>query len=359
MELPKLWSGIGSPGNPRSTTIRQGLQPELRYATNVGELQFTPVAKEFRLLTSAPHHFSDRLLNAVQQKKTPLVVGIDPRADRLPTALCPKDPRDLSALADAFQKFSFGVIDSVAALVPAIKPQAAFFEMLGPVGMQALHAVVRHAREANLIVIMDAKRGDIGSTAEAYAEAFLGHDSPWGCDALTINPYLGGDTLEPFVETAEEKGSGLFILAKTSNPGSNMIQDLSIDGEPVYSKVANLIQWLTANSIGNKGYGSVGAVVGATYPDQLAELRAKMPNSILLIPGLGAQGGTARDVAPGFDENGLGALVNSSRAIIFAHERPEFKNLSNWQSAVEQSTRDTIDQLAADTNAGKLRRPQG
>ncbi len=300
-------------------------------------------------------NFADRLIWATRLKQTPLIVGLDPRSDRLPIKLRPEDPENLKSLAESFRQFSCEVIDVVAPLVPAVKPQAAFFEMLGPAGMTALAAVVNHARSRGLLVIMDAKRGDIGSTAAAYAKAFLGHDSPWGCDALTINPYLGPDTLDPFVESAKKQGAGLFVLAKTSNSGSSMIQDLIVDGETVYAKVATLIQTLSLQTKGEGDYGCVGAVVGATYPEQLAELRSKMPNAILLIPGLGAQGGTAADVAAGFDDHGLGAVINSSRAIIFAYENSMYAGFANnWQRAVEQATRDTIAQLAAETNARRL-----
>ncbi len=302
-----------------------------------------------------PANFADRLIAATRLRKTPLVVGLDPRSERLPIKLRAEDPENLELLAQSFQKFSCEIIDIVAPLVPAVKPQAAFFEMLGPAGMTALASVVNHARSQGLLVIMDAKRGDIGSTAAAYAKAFLGHNSPWGCDALTINPYLGADTLDPFVDSAKKQGAGLFVLAKTSNPGSSMIQDLIVDGETVYVKVATLVQTLSLQTKGEGDYGCVGAVVGATYPEQLAELRSKMPNAILLIPGLGAQGGTAADVAAGFDDEGLGAVINSSRAIIFAYENPMYERLaSNWQRAVEQATRDTIAQIAAETNAGRL-----
>ncbi len=256
-----------------------------------------------------------------------------------------------------YEQFCCAIIDVVAPLVPAVKPQAAFFEQLGPDGMFALAKVINYATAAGLLVIMDAKRGDIGSTAEAYAAAYLGSKpaSPWGCDALTVNPYLGEDSLTPFVNASKQNGSGIFVLAKTSNPGSTTLQEKLVDGRPVYAIVAEQIQKMAVATTGSLGYGIVGAVVGATYPEQLAELRQQMPNAPFLVPGLGAQGGTAKDVASGFDENGLGAVINSSRAIIFAYNRPEFAAVKSWQQAVESATRETIQQLAEETAAGKLR----
>ncbi len=304
-------------------------------------------------------HFADRLNRAIRSKKTPLVVGIDPRAGQLPQELACEDAADFTKLAKAFLKFSCEIIDVVAGLVPAVKPQAAFFEQLGPQGMVALASVVDHARAAGLIVIMDAKRGDIGSTAQAYAHAYLGPkpQSPWGCDSLTVNPYLGVDTLEPFVTVANQTGSGIFVLAKTSNPGSDTIQEKRVDGQPIYALVADEIQNLSSKNIGESGYGNIGAVVGATYPEQLAELRSKMPNTIFLIPGFGAQGGTAADVAGGLDEHGLGGVINSSRGIIFAYQRNEFSNAPTWQAAVEMATQDAIQRIADGTNASQLQSP--
>jgi orotidine-5'-phosphate decarboxylase len=225
--------------------------------------------------------------------------------------------------------------------------------------MAALAEVVDHAAAEGLVVVMDAKRGDIGSTAEAYAKAYLGtkSQSAWGCDCLTVNPYMGFDTLDPFFQTAEANGAGLFVLCKTSNPGSDALQEQLTDGDKrIHQRVADEIQRLCAMTKGESGYGIVGAVVGATYPQQLADLRKQMPNSILLVPGFGAQGGTASDVAGAFDENGLGALVNSSRGIIFAYEQDKYQAQAkdDWKLAVQQATKDTIEVLAAGTNAGKL-----
>ncbi len=302
------------------------------------------------------NHFGDRLAEAVRRKKNPVVVGLDPRIEQLPAGLCDAGPRDWPAQAAGYAKFCRGVIDAVAPLVPAVKPQAACFEQLGAAGMQALTEVVQHATAAGLLVIMDGKRNDIGSTATAYADGFLGRESAWGADALTVSPYLGDDSLRPFVDVARARGGGLFILVKTSNPGGGQFQDLVADGLPLYRHVGNYVERLAGETRGESGYGSVGAVVGATYPGQLAELRAAMPRTWFLVPGFGSQGGTARDVAGAFDASGLGAVINNSRGIIFAHARPQYAQFgaARWQDAVAAATQEMIDQLRADTSVGEL-----
>ena len=217
--------------------------------------------------------------------------------------------------------------------------------------------MVDYAVARGLLVVMDAKRGDIGSTANAYAHAYLGRkpQSTWGCDCLTVNPYLGEDTLQPFVDRANQTGSGLFVLVKTSNPGSDWLQEKAVGDSKVYEFIGDEIQQLSLQSVGQSGYGNIGAVIGATYPEQLAELRARLPNTLFLIPGFGAQGGKANDVAVGLDDHGLGGIINSSRAIIFAYEREEYAGKQNWQDAILAATQDTIDRLADGTSAGKLR----
>jgi orotidine-5'-phosphate decarboxylase len=304
-------------------------------------------------------NFADRLAERVRQQGTPVLVGLDPRWEQLPPALTAGEPEDLARRAAVYARFCREAIDVVAPLVPAVKPQAAFFEQLGPPGMAALHEVIQHARAVGLIVILDGKRNDIGSTAEAYAEAYLG-GGPWGADALTVSPYLGEDSLRPFVEVAQRRGAGVFVLVKTSNPGGGQFQDLIAGGRPLYRHVADFVERLAIETQGQCGYGAVGAVVGATYPQQLAELREAMPHTWFLVPGYGAQGGAARDVAPAFDAQGLGAIVNSSRGIIFAHARKDFAQRfapADWQRAVEAATQEMIDQLRADTPAGRLKEP--
>lgn len=309
-------------------------------------------------MTTSPSHFADRLCSAIVSKGTPVLVGLDPRAESLPAGLLRGEGP--SAVANAFTAFCRGVIDVVAPLVAAVKPQAAFFEQLGPAGCAALAEVIGYASSKGLLVIVDGKRNDIGTTAAAYAEAYLGpgNTSPWGGDALTVSPYLGDDSLTPFVETAQRRAAGIFVLVKTSNPGGRTFQDLMVDGRPLYRHVATLVEGLSKQTVGESGYGIAGAVAGATYPQQLGELREAMRHSLLLIPGYGAQGGTAKDCAPAFDERGLGAIVNNSRGIIFAHQKAEYKErfgASRWQEAVEAAARDMIEHLAAETAAGRLR----
>jgi orotidine-5'-phosphate decarboxylase len=294
-------------------------------------------------------HFGDDLAAAVKRTGNPVVVGLDPRWEQLPEPLRRSVEDSLPAKAAAYREFCNAISDVVGPLVPAVKPQAAFFEELGPAGMSALADVIFHAQRRGLLVILDGKRNDIGSTAAAYARGMLGRsESAWHADALTVSPYLGDDSLSPFVDVARQRGCGLFVLVKTSNPGGRMLQDVMSDGVPLYRRVAAHVESLSAGTAGDSGYGIVGAVVGATYPEQLAELRAAMPHTWFLVPGYGSQGGTAADVAAGFDANGLGAVVNNSRGIIFAHERPEYAQrfgAARWQEAVEAATKQMIAEL--------------
>jgi orotidine-5'-phosphate decarboxylase len=287
-----------------------------------------------------------------------ICVGIDPRMEQLPPGIVAaaraRGGSPLEQAAAAFEEFSLRILDVVADLVPVVKPQAAFFEELGPAGMLALARVNRAARAKGLVVICDAKRGDIGTTAEAYARGYLaGADpeaAPWAADALTVNPYLGRDTLEPFLKVAKERGGGLYVLVRTSNPQSGTFQDPVTDGRTIYERVADLVEEWSAGLAGDDGYGLVGAVVGATYPQELVALRARMPHVPILVPGYGAQGGTARDVAAAFDARGLGAVVNSSRGIIFAHSRPEFRERfgpDRWEDAVRLAVEEMRADLAS------------
>lgn len=304
-------------------------------------------------------HFTDDLADAVLRTGTPTLVGLDPRWEQLPASLATGDANDWQARAAAYETFCREIIDVVAPLVPAVKPQAAFFEELGPAGMVALGNVIAYARVKGLLVILDGKRNDIGSTAEAYARGLLGRDgqSAWEADCLTVSPYLGADSLQPFIDVAYERGAGLFVLVKTSNPGSHMLQDQQLAEGTVYRRVGDYVEEKSRFTCGEQGYGIVGAVVGATYPEQLSELRSAMPQTWFLVPGFGSQGGTAEDVAPAFDARGLGAIVNNSRGIIFAHRRAEYSERfgeARWQEAVEAATREMIAQLRAETLAGKL-----
>ncbi len=304
---------------------------------------------------SAP--FGDRLAEAVRRCRTPLVVGLDPHWEGVAKLFDLSRTPSPADAAEAVHKFCTGVIDAVRELVPGVKVQVAFFERWGPPGMEALARVIAHAHRAGLLVLVDAKRGDIGSTATAYAQAYLGPEAPWPADALTVNPYLGPDTFAPFVQLAQAQDRGVFVLVKTSNPESHTWQDLTDrEGTAVFEHIAQQVEQLAQSSAGQSGYGSVGAVVGATYPEQLARLRSQMPHAWLLVPGLGAQGATAADVAGAFDSQGLGAVVNCARAILFAWQREPFSHWGarRWQRATEQATRFWIEQLRQRTPGGKL-----
>ncbi len=274
-------------------------------------------------------NFADRLIAAIEKKRSAAIVGLDPRVESMPSFIAAEARRKPSreeSIRFAISSFHRLVIDSVHDLIPAIKPQSAFYEQYGIPGMQALIDTIEYAREKGVLVIMDAKRNDIGSTAEAYANAFLGQTTVFGspcpafqADALTVSPYLGGDSLAPFVQACQQFGTGIFVLVKTSNRGSRDLQDLPVGAErtPLCLVTAKLVGALGKAIVGQRGYSSVGAVVGATFPDEAERLRALMPNTIFLVPGFGAQGGSAADAAKCFCPEGLGAIVNSSRGITY------------------------------------------
>lgn len=304
-------------------------------------------------------NFADRLMAEIDGKGTPAVIGIDPRVELLPMALRRKfEARGASLRTQvaAIKAFSQEIIDIVAPLVPAVKPQVAFFEMYGWVGLQAYIEVVRYARKSGLIVIGDVKRGDIGSTAEAYAVGHLGQVAVagrsvevWQEDAVTVNPYLGTDSMEPFLKEVEARGKGLFVLVRTSNPSGAEIQNLDARGMPVYLHVADLVARWGRGSVGKRGFSSVGAVVGATTPQEAARIRGSLPASIFLVPGYGAQGGGAEEVRPTFKPDGTGAIVNSSRGVIFAYRRKPYDEAfgeKRWQEAVEAAAKEMREDLA-------------
>ena len=303
-------------------------------------------------------HFADRLTTACRARGNSVCVGLDPRWEQLPLLLRGRQTvGSLDAMAQAFEMFCLRVLDIVAPMVPVVKPQSAFFEACGPAGMVALQKVMRRARNLGLLTILDNKRNDIASTAEAYADAalagtlFEGRRQPvWSADAMTINAYLGRDAVEPFLASARRVQAGIFVLVRTSNKGAGQFQDLKCAGKPLYEHVAEAVGSWARENVGECGMGDVGAVVGATHPEELARVRDLLPHVPFLIPGYGAQGGSARDVAPGFRPDGTGAIVNSSRGITAAF-RPEEKN---WEAAVEAATRATIDALKADTPMGHL-----
>ncbi len=309
-------------------------------------------------------NFADRLIAASKRVGNPIVVGIDPRPEEFPAGFLDRFPSSKAGVSEAIQAFGCNVVDVVAPLVPAVKFQSAFYEAYGPAGISALHATMEHARKRGLLVIFDGKRNDIGSTAEGYARAYLGkvpsgdsYEPSWDSDAITINPYLGSDGVLPFVKVAAREQKGLFVLVRTSNPSASEFQELQSDGKPIYQHVADRVaEWAKPHQ-GESGYSLVGAVVGATAPEQLAELRKALPGILFLVPGYGHQGGTAQDVAAAFDANGLGAIINSSRGITFAYSQPKARARfqDRWLEAIEHAVREMSDDLAANTSTCRLR----
>jgi orotidine-5'-phosphate decarboxylase len=276
--------------------------------------------------------FGDRLAEAVERKRSQLLVGLDPMPELLPIELAGEASLGRSQAADACTRFCCGVIDAVAAYAVGVKPQLAFFEALGAPGMAALEKVCAYARTAGLIVVADAKRGDIGSTARAYASAYLeGRDEqPPLADAMTVNPYLGLDSLEPFLAACRREGAGIFCLVKTSNEGVADIQDLALsDGKPLWQHVAHLVAEWGEELVGEHGLSSVGAVVGATHPRAVGEARRLLPRAVLLLPGIGAQGAGPADVARAFTSGPASALVAASRSVIYAFRSTD----DDWRSA--------------------------
>ena len=271
------------------------------------------LAKAIQEEQGVPFHFADRLNAAITQKRSVICVGLDPQLDKLPKFLLDKHKP-----ADAVLEFNKGIIDAIADLVPIVKPQSAFYEVLGVDGMRVLSETLQYAKSKGLLTLLDVKRGDIGNTAEAYARAFLA-PGPFEADAVTINPYMGYDSVKPFMSVAKQNGKGVFVLVKTSNPSSTDVQDLVMqDKNAVYEIMGHYVESWGADDVAISGFSLLGAVVGATFPDQAAKLRQIMPQSIFLVPGYGAQGGTAQDVKVCFDERGRGAIINSSRAILYA-----------------------------------------
>jgi orotidine-5'-phosphate decarboxylase len=267
--------------------------------------------------------FADRLAESVDRKRTQVVVGLDPRPELFPLEV-----------RDDVSRFCRGIIDAVAPHAVAVKPQLAFFEALGVDGIAALEELCGYARAAGLLVILDGKRGDIGSTARAYSAAYLEPrhegDAPLG-DALTVNPYLGPDSVEPYLAASRRHGVGVFCVVKTSNPGGADVQDLALsDGRPVWQHVARLVREWGADLVGERGLSSVGAVIGATHPRAVGEARRLLPQSLLLLPGVGAQGATPADVARAFTSGPASALVNVSRSVMYAYRQGD---QTDWRGA--------------------------
>jgi orotidine-5'-phosphate decarboxylase len=284
--------------------------------------------------------FADRLIQQILAKDSRCIVGLDPRIDQMPAFV----PRDICA---AITEFHLLVLDAVADLVPAVKPQLAFYEQYGMAGMQAFENTVRAARQRGLLVIADGKRNDISSTAEAYANAYLSGDA-FDCDALTVTPYLGRDSLAPFIEACKKHAKGLFVVLKTSNPGSRDFQDqrLEATGRPLYESIASALNEMGDHLVGESGYSAIGAVIGATFPDEGRRLRELMPKAPILVPGYGAQGGSGKAAAECFNDDGLGAIVSSSRGATYAFGDPAIS-----RDAFVRSVREKTQLMIDDVNA--------
>lgn len=298
--------------------------------------------------------FARKIQEVIEKKKSHLVIGLDPDAERLfhehqgLHLVYPGKSQDY--ILDAFSDM---VIDAARETAAALKPQVAFFEAMGLSGLKSLLRCIRKCRELDLPVILDAKRGDIGNTARAYAEAYLNPRSEFYVDALTVNPYLGPDSLVPFVEASCQHGSGLFILVKTSNPGSKYLQDLAVENQDtVADRVARLVNEFSADDETGDEYSNIGAVIGATYPQDLARLRKALPRSIILVPGFGAQGGTTETIKPAFHPGGKGALVVSARSIIFAYQGlfPQNTAEGKWHPTADEISRIILEKAAITKN---------
>ena len=275
----------------------------------------------------------DNLIKKIKETENPTVFGLDPKLEYVPEDIINKSFKKygetLEGASDAIFNFNRILIDSLYDIVPAVKPQSAYYEMYGIDGLICLKKTIEYAKKAGLYVILDGKRGDIGATSEAYANAYLGKTkllnnsvSVSGCDSLTVNPYLGSDGVLPFVSTAKENNKSVFVLVKTSNPSSGELQDLYSDGKHIYEHMASLVSDWSCDTYGKYGYSNaIGVVVGATYPSQAQEIRKILKHNYFLVPGYGAQGGKAEDIAKSFNDDGLGVIVNASRSIMCAYKK--------------------------------------
>ncbi len=300
-----------------------------------------------------------QLIEKIQKTKTPVCVGLDPMLSYIPEHILKKSFEEfgetLEGAADAIWNFNREIVDHTFDLIPSVKPQIAMYEQFGIEGLKAYERTVRYCQEKGLLVIGDAKRGDIGSTSAAYATAHLGKVkvgssvcTAFNTDFLTVNPYLGTDGVKPFTDVCRAEDKGLFVLVKTSNPSSGEFQDQKVDGRPVYELVAEkVVEWGADCMDG--AYSNVGAVVGATYPEMSAVLRKLMPRTYFLVPGYGAQGGTAKDLKPCFNEDGLGAVVNSSRGIIAAYKQEKYAKFGPEHFA--EASRQAVLDMVADINS--------
>ena len=276
----------------------------------------------------------DKLIEKINETGNPTVIGVDTRYELVPECVKNKYSKDITGMCEAMLEYSKALIDATYDIIPAVKLQSAYFEMYGVEGISLYKEMIDYCKSKNMIVMADVKRGDIGSTSAGYSKAYLGkniineqEEGIFDVDFATVNPYMGSDCVMPFVDDCKKFNKGIFVLVKTSNKSSGELQDLKTeDGEEIYKKVAKLVNQWGEELIGENGYSSVSAVVGATYPKQLKELRELMPHSYFLIPGYGAQGGKAEDIALGFDSNGLGGIVNATRSLMCAYKSDRWKD---------------------------------
>lgn len=289
-------------------------------------------------LSQSTTHAADRLIDAISSIGSPVCVGIDPVLERLPNSLAPKS-NSIEAVVSAITSFTQGILEAVAGNVPCVKFQSACYERFGHLGVKALEQLIIEAKQHNLQVILDAKRGDIGISADHYAAAAFDNSQPCS-DWITINSYLGKDGIEPFLR----KDKGAFCLVRTSNPSSDQLQSHKLDtGKTVAQQVASIVAEIGSSSIGESGYSSLGAVVGATKASEVAALRELMPQQIFLVPGFGAQGGTVDDIRPCFNADGKGALITASRSVIYAFNAGD----ENWKTPIAEAAKVLADQIAA------------
>lgn len=276
----------------------------------------------------------DKLIKKIEETDNPTVIGLDPRYEMLPKCVTDKYEQNLEGVAQAIIEFNKNLIDATYDIIPAVKVQIAFYEMYGIPGIKAFQETCQYAKEKGMIVMADSKRGDIGSTAQGYSNAFLGRtnignkeEAIFDVDFVTVNAYFGIDCVKPFVDDCKKYNKGIFILVKTSNPSSGELQDLKLkDGKEIYMEMVELVEKWGEELRGESNYSSVAAVVGATYPEQLKQIRESAPHTFFLIPGYGAQGGKASDIALGFDKNGLGGIVNASRSLMCAYKSEKWKD---------------------------------
>lgn len=306
----------------------------------------------------------DKLIAKIQKTGAPIVVGLDPMLNYIPEHIQKKAFAEygetLEGAAEAIWQFNKEIVDKIYDLIPAVKPQIAMYEQFGIEGLKAYKKTIDYCKSKDLVVIGDIKRGDIGSTSAAYAVGHLGKVQvgskcyvPFDEDFATVNPYLGSDGVKPFIEVCKEENKGLFILVKTSNPSSGEFQDQLVNGRPLYELVGEKVAQWGEEHVGQSGYSYIGAVVGATYPEMGAALRKLMPKTFILVPGYGAQGGKGKDLVNFFNEDGLGAIVNSSRGIIAAYKQEKYAQFGaeNFGDASRAAVEDMVADISGALNA--------